>query len=74
VARIARAVVAGVAHHVTQRGNRRGDVFFSDEDRREFFRLFHRCATHHDTEVLACWLMTNHVHLVMVLNGPSSTG
>ena len=32
MARLARIVVAGVAHHVTQRGNRRQQVFFVDED------------------------------------------
>ena len=33
MARIARAVAPGVPHHVTQRGVRRMDVFFSDADR-----------------------------------------
>jgi len=28
MARLARVVVPGVAHHVTQRGNRRQDTFF----------------------------------------------
>jgi putative transposase len=32
MARLARIVVPDVAHHVTQRGNRRQEVFFSDED------------------------------------------
>ena len=32
MARIARFVVPGLPHHVTQRGNRRGTVFFSDDD------------------------------------------
>jgi hypothetical protein len=32
MARIARFVVPGLPHHVTERGNRRGTVFFSDED------------------------------------------
>ena len=31
--RIARTVLAGLPHHITQRGNRREDVFFLDEDR-----------------------------------------
>jgi putative transposase len=66
VARIARAVVAGAPHHITQRGNRREDVFFSDADRRKFIDLVHSYAVRHDTEVLAYCLMTNHVHLVMV--------
>jgi len=28
--RLARPVFSGVPHHITQRGNRREDVFFSD--------------------------------------------
>ena len=32
MARLARLVVPNVPHHVTQRGNRRQPVFFSDED------------------------------------------
>jgi putative transposase len=32
MARLARIVVPDVPHHVTQRGNRRQEVFFSDED------------------------------------------
>jgi putative transposase len=32
MARLARIVVPNIPHHVTQRGNRRRDIFFSDED------------------------------------------
>ena len=32
MARIARFVVPGLPHHVTQRGNRRERVFFGDDD------------------------------------------
>lgn len=35
MARLPRIVIPGVAHHVTQRGNRRLPVFFCDGDRRE---------------------------------------
>ncbi len=34
--RVARTVFAGLRHHVTQRGNRRENVFFMDEDRRAY--------------------------------------
>ncbi|MGA8712117.1 MAG: hypothetical protein WB647_03740 [Roseiarcus sp.] len=37
MARIARFVVPGMPHHVTQRGNRRERVFFGDDDY-EFYR------------------------------------
>ena len=33
MARVARIVVPAMAHYVTQRGNRREDVFFDEEDR-----------------------------------------
>lgn len=33
MARASRIVIAGCAHHVTQRGNNRQDVFLVDEDR-----------------------------------------
>ena len=32
MARIARVVAPGYPHHIIQRGNRRMDVFFSDDD------------------------------------------
>ena len=37
MARIARVVVPGLPHHVTQCGNRREPVFFGPED----YRLYH---------------------------------
>ena len=36
--RIARAVVEGIPYHVTQRGNRREDIFFEDEDRKKYLK------------------------------------
>jgi putative transposase len=37
--RLARAIAVGCAHHVTQRGNNRQDVFFADDDRRVYLEL-----------------------------------
>jgi putative transposase len=37
--RIARVVVAGIPHHVTQRGVRSMRVFFSDQDRYKYLKL-----------------------------------
>ena len=39
MARIARVVVPGLPHHVTQRGNRRAPVFFEADDYRLYRRL-----------------------------------
>ncbi|WBY08954.1 hypothetical protein PIB19_06035 [Sphingomonas sp. 7/4-4] len=39
MAGLARVVVPEVAHHVTQRGNRRQPVFFEDEDYSAYIEL-----------------------------------
>lgn len=64
--RVARFVCPGVPHHVTQRGNRRGQVFFSDADYRTYLAWLHFDARRYDVELLAYCLMSNHVHLVVV--------
>jgi putative transposase len=45
MARMARLVVPGIPHHVTQRGNGRAPTFFSDDDY-TLYRdlLFQHCA------------------------------
>ncbi len=64
--RLARNVFADVPHHVTQRGNRRADVFFSDDDRKMYLHWLHEYADLHGVEILAYCLMNNHIHLVAV--------
>ena len=39
MARIARIVFAHISHYVTQRGNRRVETFFCDEDYEEYIDL-----------------------------------
>jgi len=53
-------------HHITQRGNRREDIFFTDEDRAVYLLWLKEYAEVHDVEILAYCLMTNHIHLVAV--------
>jgi len=66
MARNARIVLPKVAHHVTQRGNNREDVFFTDDDRHAYLDLLrNRCAAA-GVDVLGYCLMTNHVHLIVV--------
>lgn len=64
--RIARTIVARLPHHVTQRGNRREQVFFSDGDRRAYLAWLGEYARRHGVDVIAYCLMPNHVHLVVV--------
>ncbi len=66
--RLSRAVFAGVPHHITQRGNRQDDVFFSNEDRQVYLEWLQSYCERHDVDILAYCLMTNHVHLVAVPN------
>ena len=58
--------MAGVPHHVTQRGNRRQRVFLSRGDESAYLALLRDCATRHDIEIIAYCLMPNHVHLIVV--------
>ena len=62
--RVARIVVPGQPHHVTQRGNNRQDVFFVDDDRRVYLELLHDHGRRFGFTVLGYCLMTNHVHIV----------
>lgn len=53
-------------HHVTQRGGRRQDVFFTPDDRSVYLELLTLYAHRYDLEILAYTLMTNHVHHLVV--------
>ena len=64
--RMARVVVPGLPHHLTQRGNRREDVFFDDRDRQRYLQLLFEYSAKHGLNTLAYCLMTNHVHFVSV--------
>ena len=64
--RISRIVIPGLAHHVTQRGNRRADVFQEEEDRKVYLAMLSKYAGEYGVEIWAYCLMTNHVHLVLV--------
>ena len=63
---IARVVIPGVPHHVTQRGNRRMETFFCDEDYQAYLDLMAERCGHWGVEVWAYCLMPNHVHLIAV--------
>jgi putative transposase len=55
----------GVAHHVTQHGNRRQQVFFGDDDYRAYRTLLAAGCRDAGVEVRAYCLMPNHVHLIL---------
>jgi len=66
MARLSRIVIPGVPHHVTQRGNRRQPIFFSDADRLLYLDLLRQGCAAASVECLAWCLMDNHVHLILV--------
>ena len=66
MARLSRIVIPGVPHHITQRGNRRQPIFFSDEDRLLYLELVRQGCAAARVECLAWCLMDNHVHLILV--------
>lgn len=64
--RLARLVVPGIPHHVTQRGNRRQQTFFGDEDYALYVDLLREWCAKAGTRIWAWCLMPNHVHLILV--------
>ena len=55
--RLARTVCTRVPHHITQRGNRREDVFFTDEDREIYLAWRKDYADQHAVDILAYYQM-----------------
>ena len=68
MARLARLVVPGTPHHVTQRGVRQLATFFEDDDYAAYRDLVAEGCGSAGTRVLAYCLMPNHVHLILVPN------
>lgn len=66
MARLARTVLAGIPYHITHRGNRRGEVFFGDADRRSFLAELGLAALRFGLQSWGWCLMDNHVHLLAV--------
>ena len=64
--RIARLVVPGYPHHVTQRGNRRQTVFFSDDDYQSYLNYLSQACENASVEIWAYCLMPNHIHMIAV--------
>ena len=53
-------------HHVTQRGNRRQQTFFGEEDYQHYLELIWRFCRAEQVAIWAYCLMPNHVHLIVV--------
>ena len=66
MARLARVVAIGVAHHITQRGVDRQAVFVSNKCRSVYLALLKEHAARSRVRILGYCLMTNHVHILAV--------
>jgi putative transposase len=64
--RVARVVIADVAHHITQRGNGRQFILASDSDRMVFMDLLRQAVEGRELSLVGYCLMSNHLHLVVV--------
>jgi putative transposase len=65
MARLSRIVIPGLPHHVTQRGNRRAQVFFEDGDYELYRDLLADAARKAEAEIWCYCLMPNHVHMIV---------
>ena len=63
--RLARVVLPGYPHHITQRGNRRQDVFFQASDYQFYLKQLKLNCDKQGVDIWAYCLMTNHVHLIV---------
>ena len=68
MARMPRLVVPGYPHHVTQRGNRRMQTFFCEDDYLAYLELLGDAKIEAGVDVWAYCLMPNHVHLVVAFS------
>jgi len=64
--RIARIIVEGLPHHITQRGNRKQKVFFSERDYQAYLTLLGAHSKLFNIDVESYCLMPNHIHMVLV--------
>jgi putative transposase len=67
-----RQFVPGLSHHVTHRGNNRGDVFRDDCDRRKYLDLLGKASRERGVALHGYTLMTTHVHVLVTAQEENS--
>ena len=65
MSRLPRIIVPGIPHHVTQRGNRRQQIFLQDDDYALYRDWLAQACRSNGVEVWSYCLMPNHVHLIL---------
>ena len=66
MARLARLVIPGLPHHITQRGNRRQQTFFNEADYAAYLELMSEWCRDQGVEIWTYCLMPNHTHIIAV--------
>ncbi|MBL7130970.1 MAG: transposase [Candidatus Omnitrophica bacterium] len=66
MARLARVVALDIPHHIVQRGNRRQNVFFKEEDKQAYLDFLRKESKRFLLDIWAYCLMDNHIHLIAV--------
>ena len=66
MARMERIIVPGVPHHITHRGNNRGNIFRSDMDRELYLAILKKYSVKYHLRIMGYCLMSNHVHIIGV--------
>jgi len=64
--RISRVVIKDVAHHITQRGVRSQQIFWSDLDRNYYLKELEIQSDIYGLIILGYCLMNNHVHFIVI--------
>jgi putative transposase len=65
-------VVPGIPHHITQRGNRRQQTFFREDDYELYKDAMSQCCRIEGVAVWCYCLMPNHTHLIIVPPTPEA--
>jgi len=65
MSRLPRIVLPEFPHHLTQRGNRKSEVFLDTEDRQFFLSLVEEHTQDNGIKVSSYCLMINHFHLIV---------
>ncbi len=67
-----RTILAGLPHHVIQRGLHGRKTFLSNEDYGVYLEIMSDCTRRHGVEIWAYCLMPDHVHLIAIPNKKKS--
>ena len=65
MARPLRLEFAGALYHITSRGNRREDIYLTDDDRKAYLSTLEKVCNRFNWIVHAYCLMGNHYHLLI---------